>query len=96
MQENMLFSGYKSVMESPETAERVKKAIVRPEDYDAILKVYQNTPFPKGIWSVVWSEEFNPFLKETLSSFLLDDGDIIETLDTMTAKIEELNSKYGI
>lgn len=96
MQENMLFSGYKSVMESPETAERVKKAIVRPEDYDAILKVYQNTPFPKGIWSVVWSEEFNPFLKETLSSFLLDDGDIIETLDAMTAKIEELNSKYGI
>jgi multiple sugar transport system substrate-binding protein len=45
---------------------------------------------------VVWSEEFNPFLKETLSSFLFDDGDIVETLDAMTAKIEELNGKYGI
>ena len=96
MQENMLFSGYKSVMDSPETAERVKKAIARPEDYEAILEVYKNTPFPKGIWSVVWSEEFNPWLKENLASFLLDDGDIVEMLDAMTAKIEELNDKYSI
>ena len=96
MQENMLFSGYKSVMDSPETAERIKKAIVRPEDYQAILDVYKNTPFPKGIWSVTWSEEFNPWLKENLASFLLDDGDIVELLESMTAKIEELNGKYGI
>ncbi|WP_027133778.1 ABC transporter substrate-binding protein [Geminicoccus roseus] len=96
MQENMLFSGYRSVMESPETEERIKAAIARPEDYKAILDVYQNTPFPKGVWSVVWSEEFNPWLKENLASFLLDDGDIVEMLEAMTAKIEELNDKYGI
>lgn len=96
MQENMLFSGYKSVMESPETEARIKAAIARPEDYQAILDVYKNTPFPKGIWSVVWSEEFNPWLKETLASFLLDDGDIVETLEMMNEKMTELNDKYGI
>ena len=96
MQENMLFSGYKSLMASPETEKKIKASIARPEDYQAILGVYQNTPFPTGIWSVVWSEEFNPWLKETLASYVLDDGDIVETLDAMTAKIEELNDKYGI
>jgi multiple sugar transport system substrate-binding protein len=96
MQESMLFSGYKSVMESPEAAERMKGALARPEDVAAVLEVYAATPYPKGIWSVVWAEEFNSWLKETLQNFLLDDGDIVETIEEINAQIADLNDKYGI
>ncbi|MEM7212683.1 MAG: extracellular solute-binding protein [Pseudomonadota bacterium] len=96
MQESMLFSGYKSVMESPEAAERMKGALARPEDVQAVLEVYANTPYPKGIWSVVWAEEFNSWLKETLQNYLLDDGDIVETIDAINEQIDDLNKKYGI
>ncbi|MEM7025510.1 MAG: extracellular solute-binding protein [Pseudomonadota bacterium] len=96
MQESMLFSGYKSVMESPEAAERMKGALARPEDVEVVLEVYANTPYPKGIWSVVWAEEFNSWLKETLQNYLLDDGDIVETIEAINEEIDSLNSKYGI
>jgi multiple sugar transport system substrate-binding protein len=96
MQESMLFSGYKSVMESPEAAERMKGALARPEDVAAVLEVYAATPYPKGIWSVLWAEEFNSWLKETLQNFLLDDGDIVETIEEINQQIADLNDKYGI
>jgi multiple sugar transport system substrate-binding protein len=96
MQESMLFSGYKSVMESPEAAERMRSALARPEDVQAVLEVYANTPYPKGVWSVVWAEEFNSWLKETLQNFLIDDGDIAETIEAMNEQIVSLNEKYGI
>lgn len=96
MQESMLFSGYKSVMESPEAAERMKSALARPEDVKAVLEVYANTPYPKGVWSVVWAEEFNSWLKETLQNFLLEDGDIVETIEAINEQIASLNEKYGI
>jgi multiple sugar transport system substrate-binding protein len=96
MQESMLFSGYKSVMESPEAAERMKSALARPEDVQAVLEVYANTPYPKGVWSVVWAEEFNSWLKETLQNFLIEDGDIAETIEAINEQIASLNEKYGI
>jgi ABC-type glycerol-3-phosphate transport system substrate-binding protein len=96
MQESMLFSGYKSVMESPEAAARMKSALAREQDIAAVLEVYANTPYPKGIWSVVWAEEFNSWLKETLQNYLLDDGDIEETIEEINAKIDSLNKKYDL
>jgi hypothetical protein len=45
---------------------------------------------------VVWAEEFNSWLKETLQNFLLDDGDIVETIEEINAQIADLNDKYGI
>ncbi len=54
----------------------------------AVLEVYAHTPYPKGIWSVVWAEEFNSWLKETLQNFLLEDGDIVETIEAINEQID--------
>jgi multiple sugar transport system substrate-binding protein len=96
IQENLLFSAYRSVMESPETEALIKKAVARPGDYEAILKLYESAPFPGGVWKVVWSADFNAYLKEALPNFLVQDADIAETIEAMNAKIEELNAKYGV
>jgi multiple sugar transport system substrate-binding protein len=96
MEESMLFSGYKSVMESDATAARMEAALARPEDIPAVLEVYAATPYPKGIWNVVWSEELNSWMRDELQEFLLNDGDIGEMLTAINEKIDELNSKYGI
>lgn len=96
MQESMLFSGYKSVMESDAAAERMKSALAREQDIQAVLGVYAATPYPKGIWSVVWAEEFNSWLKETLQEYLQDDGDIVETIEAINEEIVDLNKKYGL
>ncbi len=96
MQESMLFSGYKSVMESDAAAERMKNALAREQDIAAVLEVYAATPYPKGIWSVVWAEEFNSWLKETLQEYLQDDGDIVETIEAINEQIVDLNNKYGL
>ena len=96
MLESMLFSGYKSVMESDAAAERMKNALAREQDIAAVLEVYAATPYPKGIWSVVWAEEFNSWLKETLQEFLQDDGDIVETIEAINEEIADLNKKYGL
>jgi hypothetical protein len=96
MQENMLFSAYKSIMNSPVTEARIKEACARPSDYDVVLAVYKATPFPTGIWRVVWSEEFNSYLRDVLSKFLLNDGDIVKTITAMNDQIASLNDKYGL
>ena len=96
MQESMLFSGYKSVMNSEATKKRMESALARPEDVKAVLDVYAATPYPKGIWAVVWSEEFNSWLKETLQNFVTEDGDIAGTIEEINGKINDLNRKYKI
>ncbi|MFO1037569.1 MAG: extracellular solute-binding protein [Geminicoccaceae bacterium] len=96
MQESMLFSGYKSVMNSEATKKRMESALARPEDVKAVLEVYAATPYPKGIWAVVWSEEFNSWLKETLQNFVTEDGDIAGTIEEINGKINDLNRKYKI
>ncbi|MEO1016340.1 MAG: hypothetical protein AAFY56_01415 [Pseudomonadota bacterium] len=96
MQESMLFSGYKPVMESEEAAARMRSALAREQDIQAVLDVYAATPYPKGIWNVVWAEEFNSWLKEELQNFLLDDGDIAELIEAMNEQITDLNDKYNL
>ena len=96
MQKNMLFSGYKSLMDAPATAERIKKAVIRPGDDQVLLDVYKATPFPNGVWKVVWADEFNSYLKDALSDFLLKDSDVAGTITGMIQKINDLNDKYGL
>jgi multiple sugar transport system substrate-binding protein len=93
---SMLFSGYKSVMESPEAKATIQNALARPEDYETVLEVYKNTPYPKGVWSVTWAPVFNSWLKETLMEFLQEDGSVEGTIDAINDKISELNDEYGI
>jgi multiple sugar transport system substrate-binding protein len=96
MQESMLFSGYRSVMEGDLAEQTMLDSLARPEDKDALLEVYAAAPYPKSIWNVVWSEEFNSWLKDELPEFLLDDGDVEEMIADINEKIEELNDEYGI
>ena len=93
---SMLFSGYKSVMESPEAKATIQNALARPEDYDTVLEVYKNTPYPKGVWSVTWAPIFNSWLKETMFDFLMEDKSVEDTIDAINNKIKELNEEYGI
>ena len=96
LKENMLFSAYKSVMEGPEAKSIISASLARPEDYPKALEVYAKTPFPKGIWSVVWAEEFNTWLKEKMFAFLQQDLAVDETITATNDKITQLNKKYKI
>lgn len=96
LQTSMLFSAYKSVMNSADVEASIKQAVVRPGDVKVVLDIYNATPFPKGAWLVTWSEEYNSWLKDSLSSFLVQDGDITTMINASNAKIAEMNEKYGI
>lgn len=96
MQVSMLFSAYKSVMNSPEADARIKQAVARPSDAKVVLDIYKATPFPSAIWKVTWSSEYNSWLKESLANFLLQDGDIDTLIKASNDKIKTLNDKYGI
>ena len=96
MEESMLFSGYKAIMESEENKALMKTFLARPEDYDTIIETYAATPYPKGIWNVVWAPEFNSWLKETLFAFLMEDKPVDEIINGIVDKINELNGLYGI
>lgn len=95
-EESNAYSAYKEVMESPENQERFAKFAASPEDYANILEIYQNTPYPKGTFSVIWADEFNSFSKETLLRFLAEDRPVDETINDLNAKITELNQLYGL
>ncbi len=96
MQLSMLFSAYKSVMESPDAEARIKQSVARPSDARVVLDLYKATPFPSAIWKVAWSEEYNSWLKESLANFLLQNGDIESFIKSSNDKITALNEKYGI
>ena len=96
LKENMLFSAYKSVMEGPDAKAIISASLARPEDYPKALEVYAKTPFPKGIWSVVWAEEFNTWLKEKMFAFLQQDLAVDDTINAANDKITQLNKKYKI
>jgi len=96
LKENMLFSAYKAVMESDEARTAVSSSLMRPEDYDRVMEVYTKTPYPKGIWNVVWSEEFNFWLRDKLFAFLQQDLDAEGVINEANAKIEALNKQYKI
>ena len=96
MKENMLFSAYKEVMEGPEASQVIKSSLARPEDYDRALEIYAKTPYPKGIWNVAWSEEYNTWLKEKMFAFLQHDLATKDVIKDSNDKIEQLNKKYKI
>ena len=96
MKENMLFSAYKEVMESDAARETISASISNPADYDKLIEVYSHTPFPKGIWSVVWSEEFNTWLKEKLFAFLQQDLAVADVVNQANDEMTRLNKKYKI
>ncbi|TDM08152.1 MAG: hypothetical protein C4K60_01215 [Ideonella sp. MAG2] len=92
---SFLFSGYKSVMEAPATAAAFKKGLARPEDYDALLKVYANSPHP-DVWKMVWAEEFNSYLRARLGRFLLKNEPVEAVIADMNDKINQLNKKHKL
>ncbi len=94
--ENMLFSAYRPVMESDLARETIQASVARAEDYDTILDVYSKTPYPKGVWNVVWSEEFNTWLREALFSFLQNDEPVEQLIEEANAEIARLNDRYNI
>ena len=96
VEDSMLFTAYKEIMESPEMQASIKKSFARPQDYETALEIYANTPYPKGVWNVVWAPEFNSWIKETLQKFLMEDKPVDETINAIGDKINELNSLYGI
>ena len=96
LNESMLFSAYKSVMNSPAAEEKIKSALIDPAQYQQLLDVYAASPYPKGVWNVAWSEEFNSWLRDHLQNFLLKDLPVEDTIEAINAEIESLNKKYGI
>lgn len=96
LNESMLFSAYKSVMNSPAAEEKIKSALIDPAHYQQLLDVYAASPYPKGVWNVAWSEEFNSWLRDHLQNFLLKDLPVEDTIEAINAEIESLNKKYGI
>ncbi len=96
LKESMLFSAYKELMEASDTADIIRKALARPEDYEKLMKIYQTAPYPRGAWNVVWAEEFNGWLKDKLSAFLLKDLKTADVIKDMNEKIEQLNHKYKV
>jgi len=96
METSMLFSAYKPVMESAVTEEVIRSSLCDPEDYTALIELYSKTPYPRGVFNVVWAPEFNSWLKETLQNFLLKDRPVAETIQAIVDKISELNDRYGV
>jgi ABC-type glycerol-3-phosphate transport system substrate-binding protein len=96
LKENMLFSGYREVMEGAEAAKLIQSSLARPEDYEKLLELYAATPYPKGLWNVVWAEEFNAWLKEKLFAFLQQDLATSDVITEANDKITQLNKKYKL
>lgn len=92
---SMLFSAYKSVMESPESKEAFRKNLMNDADYDNLLMLYSNAPHPE-VWKKVWAEEYNSFLRERLGKFLIEDQEVDVVIADLNAKIDELNTKFGL
>lgn len=91
-----LFSAYQSVMESEDTRSYIADALAEPDDVDALIEIYETAQYPMGTFNVVWSAEFQAYLKETLQNFLLEDRPVDETIDALNSKIAELNETYGV
>jgi ABC-type glycerol-3-phosphate transport system substrate-binding protein len=91
-----LFSAYKSVMESDVARQEIASSLSNPNDVDKLMEIYTHASYPQGVFNVVWSAEFQAFLKETLSNFLLQDKTVEETVKAINDNITELNNTYGI
>jgi multiple sugar transport system substrate-binding protein len=83
-------------MEGPQAAASIKASLVNPADYDKLIEVYAHTPYPKGIFNVVWAEEYNSWMKEKLFAFFLKDLAVKDVIDATNEKITQLNKKYKV
>jgi len=96
MKEAMLFSAYKSVMESAETKAAMSKFLAREGDAEELLEVYKQTPSPTDLWMTVFAEEFNSWIKKRLPTFLLNDEPVETVIKDITDQILSFNKKYKI
>lgn len=96
MKEAMLFSAYKTVMESAETATALKGFLARDNDVKELLTIYTKAQAPNDVWQVVWAEEFNSWLRKRLADFLLKNQPVANVVADMTTQITSLNRKYRI
>ena len=92
---SMLFSAYKTVMESDESKAAFRSSLASDVDYDLLLTLYANAPHPH-IWKVVWAEEYNSFLRQRLGRFLIKDEPVEDVVSDLNSKIAELNKDHGI
>lgn len=96
MKEAMLFSGYKSVMESPETKASMDAKLARKGDTEELLEIYKSTKAPTDVWLTVYAEEFNAWLRKRLSDFVLNDQPVDGVIADITKQVNSLNKKYKI
>jgi multiple sugar transport system substrate-binding protein len=96
MQTSMLFSAYRPVMESKASRAAMSRLLGSEDMVDSLLVLYANTPHPDGVWKVVWSEEFNSYLRKVLGNFLLRDEPVDEVVGDLAKEVERLNHKYGV
>lgn len=92
---SILFSAYKTVMESDESKASFKNALAFEGDYERMLALYKAAPYPP-VWKMVWAEEYNSFLRLRLGQFLANDEDVNDFIDEMNEKIDRLNKRYKI
>ena len=92
---SMLFSAYKSVMESDATKSAFRKGLASQADYDRLLTLYANAPHPP-MWKVVWAEEYNSFLRQRLGRFLIRDEPVEAVIADFNARIKRLNARYRL
>jgi len=94
LENSMLFSGYRPVMESPLAEAVMKKALARPEDYRAALELYEHVQYPAELFQQPWAAEFQSFLREILDEFLLKDLPVEQVIQAMRDEINRLNAMY--
>ena len=91
----MLFSAYKTVMESETTKAAFKKNLVADGDFDALLAVYSEAPHP-DTWKTIYAEEYNTYLRNRLGQFLRNDESVEKVIGEINAQIASLNKKYKL
>jgi hypothetical protein len=91
----MLFSAYKTVMESETTKAAFKKNLVADGDFDALLAVYAKAPHP-DTWKTVYAEEYNTYLRNRLGQFLRNDEAVEKVIGDINAQLASLNKKYKL
>jgi hypothetical protein len=107
VEESMLFSAYKPVMEDPKNIEIVKGYLAKEDpgseyyelaekQYDVIMEIYQTAPFPHPTFSVIWADEWNAWLNSYLKRFLTENIPVETAIAAMTDKLNDLNDTYGV
>ena len=92
---SILFSAYKSVMESEESVAAFNAVLNYDGDYERMLNLYSAAPYPP-VWKMVWAEEFNSYLRIRLGEFLINDESVEDFIAELNEEIDNLNQKYRV